>query len=171
MEERQQLGCEQYLPLVERAKASGLFPEFLRRSRFQLELIRATVLCDRGETGTARCADVSALGAPLILRWRRADAIMRELAGPSAAPEREEEAASSDVPVMKPGEEAQDASAADAVAEEALPGALNAPIPLLRPVGEKDLVSDFEPDAPPLAAEVETKAEAVKDHRLPLARP
>jgi len=172
MEERQQLGCEQYLPLVERAKASGLFPEFLRRSRFQLELIRATVLCDRGETGTARCADVSALGAPLILRWRRADAIMRELAGPSAAPEREEEAASSDaVPVMKPGEEAQDASAADAVAEEALPGALNAPIPLLRPVGEKDMVSDFEPDAPPLAAEVETKAEAVKDHRLPLARP
>ncbi|MEP2830712.1 hypothetical protein [Parvibaculum sp.] len=170
MEERQQLGCEQYLPLVEAAKAGGLFPEFLRRSQFQLELIRATVLCDRGETGVARCADVSALGAPLILRWRRADAIMRELAGSSAVPEMVEEAGPSDaVPVMKPGEEAQDFGAADAVAEGALPGALNAPVPLLRPGGEKDMVSDFEPDAPPLAAEAE--AEAVKDHRLPLARP
>ena len=56
MQERQQTDCATYLPLVKAAQAGGLFPEFLRRSLFQLELIRATVLCDRGETSPARCA-------------------------------------------------------------------------------------------------------------------
>lgn len=166
MEERQQIGCERYLPLVGKAKAGGLFPEFLRRSQFQLELIRATVLCDRGETGPARCADVSALGAPLILRWRRADAIMRDLAGAEA----EEGTVEEGTPVVAdevPGEETSPVAGVpeDAVSEGGLPEAPNAPLPLPRPGDEEEMVSDFEPDASPLTAET------VKEHRLPLERP
>lgn len=163
MQERQQIGCNDYLRLVEKARAGGLFPEFLRRSQFQLELIRATVLCDRGETGPARCADVSALGAPLILRWRRADAIMRELAGPGAEAELSDEVeAQPEAEVQAPADEA---AVSALPPDEALPGARRAPLPLPRPGGEEEAVSDFEPDATPLAAET------AEDHRLPLARP
>ena len=162
MQERQQIGCADYLRLVGKAKAGGLFPEFLRRSQFQLELIRATVLCDRGETGPARCADVSALGAPLILRWRRADAIMRDLAGPDAEPEFVEKTPEPDTAAAEP----EEARRAAEVESEALPGARSIPLPLPRPGGEEeDAVSDFEPDLTPLAAET------VGEHRLPLARP
>jgi len=163
MQERQQTDCEPYLRAVERAKKGGLFSEFLRRSQFQLELIRATVLCDRGETGAARCADVSALGSPLILRWRRADAIMRELAGADAEPDVHEN-------------EREPETAAEREAGETLPGlaaesenvpqvAPGARVPLPRPGGGEEAVSDFGPDALPLAAET------VEHHRLPLARP
>lgn len=170
MQERQQIDCAAYLRLVERAKEGGLFREFLRRSQFQLELIRATVLCDRGETGAARCADVSALGAPLILRWRRADAIMRELAGPDAEPERMEDTppAAAAVPAEEELSEAEapETEAPQAEALEPLPESYGTPVPMPRPSdGEGEAVSDFEPDATPLAAET------VGDHRLPLARP
>lgn len=151
MQERQQTGCEPYLRVVERAKKGGLFPEFLRRSQFQLELIRATVLCDRGETGPARCADVSALGSPLILRWRRADAIMRDIAGSDAEPD-----------VRADEREAEIAAAQEAEVPPVAPGA---PVPLPRPSGGEEAVLDFEPDTSPLAAET------AKKYRLPLARP
>lgn len=163
MQERQQTDCEPYLRAVERAKKGGLFSEFLRRSQFQLELIRATALCDRGETGAARCADVSALGSPLILRWRRADAIMRELAGADAEPdvhenEREPEAAAE--------HEAEETSPVPAAEAENVPQVTpGARVPLPRPGGGEEGVSDFGPDALPLAAET------VEQYRLPLARP
>jgi hypothetical protein len=165
MQERQQTDCEPYLRVVERAKKGGLFSEFLRRSQFQLELIRATVLCDRGEMGAARCADVSALGSPLILRWRRADAIMRELAGADAEPDLAEDGREPETGAAQEAEEVVVSSApvADVDAEpRAAPGT---PVPLPRPGGGEETVSDFEPDVSPLAAE------AVKKHRLPLARP
>lgn len=166
MQERQQTDCAAYLPHVEAARKGGLFSEFLRRSLFQLELIRATVLCTRGETARARCADVSALGAPLILRWRRADAIMADLARPGRDALEEE---------MREGVvSATEAAPEKAVVEElrtedpaALSGnaAPHTPLPLRRPVAESDAVSDFAPDTAPLTAE------AVRMHRLPLARP
>lgn len=163
MQERQQTDCAAYLPHVEVARKGGLFSEFLRRSLFQLELIRATVLCARGETSPARCADVSALGAPLILRWRRADAIMADLARPGR-----EEATE-----MREGRETagEVAIGREAPSEETsttpLSGAgRHAPLPLPRPAPDTgDGVSDFEPDTAPLTAET------VRLHRLPLARP
>lgn len=78
--ERQRISCTDYVALVHAAQKSGLFPEFLRRARFQFEIVRATELCNRGQSARDKCADVSALGAPLILRWRDAASIMRELA-------------------------------------------------------------------------------------------
>ncbi|GMV62710.1 MAG: hypothetical protein AMXMBFR74_18780 [Parvibaculum sp.] len=163
LQERQQTDCESYLRVVERAKKGGLFSEFLRRSQFQLELIRATVLCDRGETGAARCADVSALGSPLILRWRRADAIMRELAGADAEPDVHENAREPEAAAER---EAGETSLVPAAEAETVPQlAPGAPIPLPRPGGGEEGVSDFGPDALPLAAET------VEQYRLPLARP
>ncbi|HEX7777339.1 MAG TPA: hypothetical protein VF449_12510 [Parvibaculum sp.] len=83
--ERQQIACADYMPLVAAAQKGGLFPEFLRRARFQFEIVRETVLCNRGQSSASKCADVSALGAPLIVHWRDAASIMRELAGDAAA--------------------------------------------------------------------------------------
>jgi hypothetical protein len=71
--------------VVLKAQAGGLFPEFLRRARFQFEIIRETALCNRGKSSTSKCADVSALGAPLIVHWRDASSIMSELAGMAVA--------------------------------------------------------------------------------------
>lgn len=82
--DRQHTTCEALTPLVAKAQASGLFREFLRRARFQFEIIRETALCNGGKSATAKCADVSALGAPLIVHWRAAASIMRELAGIAA---------------------------------------------------------------------------------------
>lgn len=79
--DRQHTTCEALMPLVLKAQAGGLFPEFLRRARFQFEIIRETALCNRGKSSTSKCADVSALGAPLIVHWRDASSIMRELSG------------------------------------------------------------------------------------------
>jgi hypothetical protein len=56
-----------------------LFPEFLRRARFQFEIVRETILCDRGQSSPNKCADVSALGAPLIVNWRELRSIFNEL--------------------------------------------------------------------------------------------
>lgn len=86
--DRQQTSCADFLPLAEAAQKGGLFPEFQRRASFQFEIIRETVLCNRGENAPTKCADVSALGAPLIVHWRDASSIMRELAGlPAPAPD------------------------------------------------------------------------------------
>jgi hypothetical protein len=77
--DRQQTDCASLTPIVEQARAGGLFPEFLRRARFQFEIIREMALCDRGQSSPTKCADVSALGAPLIAHWRDARSIMLEL--------------------------------------------------------------------------------------------
>lgn len=85
--DRQRTSCEVLTPLVAKAQAGGLFPEFLRRARFQFEIIRETALCNSGKSATSKCADVSALGAPLIVHWRDAASIMRELAGIAVTPD------------------------------------------------------------------------------------
>ncbi|MES1990846.1 MAG: hypothetical protein V4441_07840 [Pseudomonadota bacterium] len=77
--DRQQTTCAQLAPVVKAAEKGGLFPEFLRRARFQFEIIRETTICDRGQSSPTKCADVSALGAPLIMHWRDTMSIMREL--------------------------------------------------------------------------------------------
>jgi len=77
--DRQSISCDELLPLAERAEKSALFPEFLRRARFQFEIIREMILCDRGKSTPDKCADVSALGAPLIVNWRDLRSIFREL--------------------------------------------------------------------------------------------
>jgi len=151
MLERQQTDCATYLPLVEAARESGVFPEFLRRAQFQFEIVRATALCDRGETPSAKCADVSALGAPLILRWRRAGSIMADMArsggarpGGAPAPSTDEGAGTA-VPERNPAHHA----------------------PLAAPRAQPDDagVSDFEPD-------ISTRTLPVQHPmRLPLSRP
>lgn len=77
--ERQQTDCQQYLPIARAVQKSSLYPEFLRRARFQMELVRATILCHRGQSPADKCNDVAALTTPLILRWRKAMAIMQEM--------------------------------------------------------------------------------------------
>lgn len=77
--DRQHIDCTELLPLAEWAEKGGLFPEFLRRARFQFEIIRETILCDRGKSSPNKCADVSALGAPLIVNWRDLRSIFNEL--------------------------------------------------------------------------------------------
>jgi hypothetical protein len=81
MLERQRTDCGAYLSSITAVRDAGLLNEFLRKSNFQLELIRETVKCDRGLSPETKCADVSAMSGPLMLRWRRADDIMRELIG------------------------------------------------------------------------------------------
>jgi hypothetical protein len=162
MQDRQQTDCETYLPLVEAARKGGLFPEFLRRSLFQLELVRATALCDRGESPAARCADVSALAAPLVLRWRRADAIMRDLAqaGGVTVPETAAPAPAAAVTTAADSAQAEAPAAAPAIRT-----GRGMPLPLIRPGAEDQGVSDFEPDVSTITLQ------AVKTYRLPLARP
>ena len=148
MMERQQSDCAAYLPLVAAAQQSSVFPEFLRRAQFQFEIVRATALCDRGETPAAKCADVSALGAPLILRWRRAAAIMTEIAragGVTIAPVEAESAT-----------EAPDQSGTAPAAGAAAPHGL----PLSRPdaAGPTDFAPDISIRVGPL-------------HRAPLPLP
>lgn len=172
MQDRQQIGCTDYLPLVAAAREGGLFAEFLRRSLFQLELARATTLCDRGETPAARCADVSALASPLVLRWRRADAIMTALAreGGVDVPETatmapvadEGETKMTDPAIAAP---AQDMAAPEMGAAVAVAPAKGAPLPLRRPGAGEESLSDFEPDASTISIET------IRTKRLPLARP
>ncbi|MDO8839591.1 MAG: hypothetical protein Q7V31_11745 [Parvibaculum sp.] len=153
MMERQQSDCARYLPLVEAAQKSSVFPEFLRRAQFQFEIVRATALCDRGETPAAKCADVSALGAPLILRWRSAGSIMTDTARAGGVRIEPVEDDAAPVPVVEP-------------AEPVLPDA-SAPLPLPLPLARPDAagIPDFEPD-------VSTRGiPAVKRVPLPLARP
>ena len=77
--ERQNTNCPAYLADVEAARASGLFDEFIRKADFQFGLVRETVKCDQGRMPEIKCADISALSGTLILRWRDAASIMREL--------------------------------------------------------------------------------------------
>ncbi len=79
--ERQRTDCAAYLTSVGAVRDAGLLNEFLRKSNFQLELIRETVKCDRGVSPETKCADVSAMSGPLMMRWRRAENIMRALVG------------------------------------------------------------------------------------------
>lgn len=81
MLERQRTDCGAYLSSITAVRDAGLLNEFLRKSNFQLELIRETVKCDRGLSPETKCADVSAMSGPLMLRWRRAEDIMRALVG------------------------------------------------------------------------------------------
>ena len=83
--DRQQADCATVTPLVQRARAGTLFPEFLKRAKYQFEIIRETSLCDRGESSPAKCADVSALGAPLMMHWRSIVTIMTAIAPPAPA--------------------------------------------------------------------------------------
>lgn len=164
MQDRQQIGCAAYLPMVEAAQRGGLFAEFLRRSLFQLELARATTLCDRGETPAARCADVSALASPLVLRWRRADAIMIDLARAGGA---EVPVTETMAPVVDEAEP-EVPEPVDAPVEEmaSAPAAVKgAPLPLRRPGAGEESVSDFGPDVSTLSVET------IRAHRLPLPRP
>lgn len=92
--DRQQTECASITPLVRRARAGALFPEFLKRAKYQFEIIRETSLCDSGESNPAKCADVSALGAPLMMHWRGIVAIMSAI-----APQMEQE----QVPVVVAG--------------------------------------------------------------------
>lgn len=98
--ERQQIDCAQYLPFAKTAQKSSLYPEFLRRARFQMELVRATILCHRGQSPADKCNDVAALTTPLILRWRKAIAIMQEMSG--ATPQAEVEARVKDALIGTP---------------------------------------------------------------------
>jgi len=98
--ERQQTDCAQFLPIAKAAQKSSLYPEFLRRARFQMELVRATVLCHRGQSPADKCNDVAALTTPLILRWRKAMAIMQEISG--GTPEVESEARVKDALIGSP---------------------------------------------------------------------
>ncbi|WOF74401.1 hypothetical protein QMT40_002053 [Parvibaculaceae bacterium PLY_AMNH_Bact1] len=81
MLERQRTDCRSYLSSITAVRDAGLLNEFLRKSNFQLELIRETVKCDRGLSPETKCADVSAMSGPLMLRWRRAEDVMRALVG------------------------------------------------------------------------------------------
>ena len=81
MLERQRTDCASYLSSITAVRDAGLLSEFLRKANFQLELIRETVKCDRGLSPETKCADVSAMSGPLMLRWRRADDIMLALVG------------------------------------------------------------------------------------------
>tara|TARA_R110000868_G_scaffold161551_3_gene392096 strand:- start:11709 stop:12902 length:1194 start_codon:yes stop_codon:yes gene_type:complete len=111
--DRQQTTCDALLPLVKQAQAAGFFAEFSRRARFQFEIIRETLLCNRGESAPAQCADVSALGAPLIVNWRDVSSIMRELI-PKGAP----------VAVAQP-ETVATAHSADVLVQPQIPAAKN----------------------------------------------
>ena len=172
MLERQQTECADYLPRVAAARKGKLFSEFLRRSQFQLELIRATVMCDRGKTSQARCADVSALGSPLILRWQRAQTIMATLSPAVPADElaRAQGAAAAKPP---PRDEEPDAGVVAELRGESemenrpASGTGTVPLPLPRPerLVEGATVSDFAPDTVPVWAAAGPRL------RLPLARP
>ncbi len=103
MLERQRTDCGSYLKSITAVRDAGLLNEFLRKSNFQLELIRETVKCDRGLSPETKCADVSAMSGPLMLRWRRAEDIMRELVGVepmASSPTQSSERASVSPPVL-----------------------------------------------------------------------
>ena len=85
--ERQHATCDRYLSSVASVRDAGLLNEFLRKANFQFELVRETVKCDRGQSPETKCADVSAMSGPLMVRWRRATDIMSELVGDEGATE------------------------------------------------------------------------------------
>ena len=74
--DRQTADCGAILQLAKNVKQRGQFDEFLRRAKFEMQLVRSTVQCSRGLMPQARCAEVSAIGAPLILRWQDATVLL-----------------------------------------------------------------------------------------------
>ena len=74
--DRQTADCSEILRLVKKVKAENHLNEFLRRAKFEMQLVRSTVQCARGLIPQARCADVSAIGGPLILRWQDATVLL-----------------------------------------------------------------------------------------------
>lgn len=131
--ERQQTDCVQFLPVAQAAQKSSLYPEFLRRARFQMELVRATVLCHRGQSPADKCNDAAALTTPLILRWRKAMAIMQEISG--GTPEAESEARVKEAligaPPLRQTMDAPEPTESTAAAEQA--SGRSVPKPLARP--------------------------------------
>jgi len=161
--DRQHITCAELMPLAERAEKGGLFPEFLRRARFQFEIIRETILCDRGKSSPNKCADVSALGAPLIVNWRELRSIFNDL-----LPE--------ELVVTQPLDEPATASAPDAT-QTVEPQGARIPLPPLRAS-----IVDVPEVAAPSAPVARSKAEKAKegrfiaterrrDHPLPLSDP
>jgi len=137
MLDRQNTDCAAYVGRVEEARVSGLFGEFLRKVKFQFELIRETVRCDRGQSPDHKCADVNALAGPLILRWQEAQAIMGALAAGRSVvkkptPKAKPQPVAADLrpasrPVLRPGQEE---------AEEA-----RVPVPRAKPLGVGQVVA------------------------------
>lgn len=132
--ERQQIGCEDYLVLVGKVRDAGLVDEFVRKVNFQLDILRETVRCDRGEEAGPRCIDIGAMRAPLIARWRPAKSIMERLAG-DAVPVRSEggepvAAPSVVLPQENPAREAEEDAALLPLARPGAEAAVTAPAPL-----------------------------------------
>lgn len=132
MLERQRTDCGTYLSSITAVRDSGLLNEFLRKSNFQLELIRETVKCDRGLSPETKCADVSAMSGPLMLRWRRADDIMRALIGDE--PRSAAQTAQAEPVPLSPSPERPETSIGDEVAADI------SAMPRARP-GRQDVVS------------------------------
>ena len=161
--DRQHITCSELMPLAERAEKGGLFPEFLRRARFQFEIVRETILCDRGKSSPNKCADVSALGAPLIVNWRELRSIFNEL-----LPEEPVVTQPLDKPATASEQEEKP------VAE---PQGARIPLPPLR-ASIADVPEVVAPSAPVARSKVEKAKEgrfiAVerrRDHPLPLSDP
>lgn len=83
--DRQTADCGEILRLVKKVRQEKHFGEFLRRAKFEMQLVRSTVQCARGRMPQARCADVSAIGGPLILRWQDATVLLGGAARGEAA--------------------------------------------------------------------------------------
>jgi len=98
--ERQHVSCESYLSAVASVRDAGLMSEFLRKANFQLELIRETVKCDRGQSPETKCADVGAMSGPLMLRWRRAGDIMSLLVGDTGPVESSDPVPAAQLPLV-----------------------------------------------------------------------
>ncbi|MEP1904742.1 MAG: hypothetical protein ABJJ29_14135 [Nitratireductor sp.] len=117
--DRQTADCREILRLVKDVQDKKHFGEFLRRAKFEMQLVRSTVQCARGRMTQARCADVSAIGGPLILRWQDATVLL----GGAARGEAAATAPPADLP--------PDMSADTSVGTEEVRG--QAPVPLSRP--------------------------------------
>ena len=155
--DRQTADCGEILRLVKKVQARKNFDEFLRRAKFEMQLVRSTVQCARGKMTRARCADVSAIGGPLILRWQDATVLLGGAArGGNAVNEAPPVSAAS--PADMPPDIAADTSVKALPVEQAT-------LPLPRP-GAASIPADVEEgDAP--GAEKRTNLPAP----LPLARP
>lgn len=122
---RQNVTCADYLDLVSRVRDAGLIEEFVRKVNFQLDILRETVKCAEGGE-KEHCADVGALRAPIVARWRPAEAIMSSLAKDYTPRE------NAPVPPSALVEEAPPEEARN-VEEEPVQVVPDAPVPLARP--------------------------------------
>ena len=164
--DRQTADCREILRLVKDVQDKKHFGEFLRRAKFEMQLVRSTVQCARGRMPQARCADVSAIGGPLILRWQDATVLL----GGAARGEAAVSAPPADLP--------PDMSADTSAGTEEVRG--QAPVPLSRPsLSEVESSGSVPPaDGPDGAGsagrEVETPGADMRttlSAPLPLARP